>query len=170
MPPIITSLDAELSDTESARSAQTPRSSTPKFNMSRKKAREMRLRSDKFADVQGPGLVRCLNCGTSITLSKKSEYDAWHWLRHRTSCLKRTKKRGRRMQSTSSAESSPVSSARALTPNEEDDETQHSEIASVGSPLDRAPALQPDIPVSYDWQSWDWSQVKSRFPGPDHLF
>ncbi|KAJ7696556.1 hypothetical protein B0H17DRAFT_1130946 [Mycena rosella] len=123
----------------------------------------MRLRTDKLVEVQSPTLVRCLNCGASIKLSLKSEYDASHWLRHRTRCVKKTKEREeeRGMQPTSSASSSttgssPAFSARALTPHDDDDELPRIAIAD---PL----ALPADFPVFYDWQSWDWSQLKSRF-------
>ncbi|KAJ7917510.1 hypothetical protein B0H13DRAFT_323573 [Mycena leptocephala] len=128
---------------------------------SKKKLREMKLRADTLADVQSPTLVHCLNCGGAIKLSHKSEYDASHWLRHRTRCVKKSKAREvERIQaplsmasSTTSLStgSSPASSTRALTPHADDD-TIEPQIA------DSLP--QPEFP---DWQSWDWSKVKSRF-------
>ncbi|KAJ7130646.1 hypothetical protein C8R44DRAFT_67337 [Mycena epipterygia] len=166
MPPYITPRDADLSDAESARSAQPP--SAP----SKKEQREMRLREDKLADVQGPTLVHCLNCGAAIKLSLKSEYDASHWIRHRTRCVKKTKAREleRGMQSASStAGSSPTTSARALTPHDDDDSRMGAPRPriTIPDPLDRTrPALRTDFPVFYDWQAWDWSQLKSRFDTP----
>jgi hypothetical protein len=147
---------------------------------SKKKLREMKLRADTLADVQSPTLVHCLNCGGAIKLSHKSEYDASHWLRHRTRCVKKSKAREVEMiqvgflstyidclflspsylqapssmvSSTTSMStgSSPASSTRALTPHADDD-TIEPQIADS--------LLQPDFP---DWQSWDWSKVKSRF-------
>ncbi|KAJ7446776.1 hypothetical protein FB451DRAFT_787536 [Mycena latifolia] len=164
MPPYIAPRDAESSAAESARTTSLP---------SRKQLREMRLRADKLADVQSPTLVRCLNCGTTIKLSLKSEYDASHWLRHRARCVKKTKAREeeREMQPTSSASSttvsSPASSPRALTPHDGDDEVETSlpEIAIT----DATAAHPTDSPVFYDWQSWDWSQLRSRFTVSKHL-
>ncbi|KAJ7091451.1 hypothetical protein B0H15DRAFT_836144 [Mycena belliarum] len=151
---------AELSDSESAR--------TPSSAPSRKQLREMRLRADKLADVQSPTLIRCLGCGASIKLSVKSEYDASHWLRHRTRCVKKAKAREDervaqpRSSASSTTGSSPASSERALTPHDEDDEG--------GLRLaDPTAALRTDYPVFYDWQSWDWSQLKSRFLVSKHL-
>ncbi|KAJ7782000.1 hypothetical protein DFH07DRAFT_393018 [Mycena maculata] len=151
------SQDAEL---ESVRSLPAPTSdSVP----SRRQVRERNLRADKLVEVLTPTLVRCLNCGATIKLSLKSEYDASHWLRHRTRCVKKSKARelGRTsMQSASStASSSPTSSARALTPHDDDDDDEHPAIAST-------PALRSDIPIFHEWKSWSWSQVKSRFPLP----
>ncbi|KAJ7642775.1 hypothetical protein DFH06DRAFT_606842 [Mycena polygramma] len=129
--------------------------------LSRKKAREMKLRADKLADVQSPTLVHCLNCGAAIKLSHKSEYDASHWLRHRGRCLKKSKAReveralmkAAVLSATSSSTGSspsPASSERALTPPDDND-AQQPRIAD------------PEFP---DWQSWDWSKLKSRFLPP----
>ncbi|KAJ7255491.1 hypothetical protein B0H12DRAFT_534981 [Mycena haematopus] len=125
---------------------------------SKKRIREMKLRADKLADVQSPTLVNCLNCGTKIKLSYKSDYDASHWLRHRAACVRRTGAREvqkRKPTSTSAASSStgsPASSARALTPPDD-----------VDDPIDTEPFPVLALP---DWKSWDWSKVKSRFLSP----
>ncbi|KAJ6581633.1 hypothetical protein B0H19DRAFT_1251817 [Mycena capillaripes] len=138
-------------------------SSPPAAAPSKKKMREMKLREDKLADVQSPTLVHCLNCGSTIKLSHKSEYDASHWLRHRTRCVKKTQAREleRRMQPASSpasstTRSSPASSVRALTPPDDEDATQIVD-----------PFAQTDLPAAHgNWQDWNWSQLKSRFIAP----
>ncbi|KAJ7180763.1 hypothetical protein C8R46DRAFT_1345013 [Mycena filopes] len=158
-----------------------PAPSTP----SRKKLRELKLRADKLVDVQGPTLVRCLLCGAMIKLSTKSEFDASHWLRHRARCVKRSKAAregaavgagaGARAQvgllppprssgassSDSAASVSPTLSARALTPQEEDDDADSEEGG-----VDSDPSQQTHADDFLVWQSWDWSQLKSRFFPP----
>ncbi|KAJ7170469.1 hypothetical protein C8R43DRAFT_91884 [Mycena crocata] len=137
----------------------------------------MKLRGDKLADVQTPTLVRCLNCGTHIKLSPKSDYDASHWIRHRTRCVKKTKAREleKEMQlspSSSATGSSPASSARALTPHDGEDEMDASQPI-IPDPLDsgsRTHVFHTDYPIYHDWQSWQWSQLKSRFKAPKQLF
>ncbi|KAJ6498315.1 hypothetical protein DFH09DRAFT_335029 [Mycena vulgaris] len=163
MQPYTTPREVDLSDAESA----PARSSSPP-SKTKKQLREMRLRADPLVDVQGPTLVHCLNCGAPIKLSHKSEYDASHWLRHRARCVKKSKareaERGIQPASISRAPSttgsSPASSARALTPHDGDEDIGSSLPGiTTADPL----ALSTDLPVSYDWQSWDWSQLKSRF-------
>jgi hypothetical protein len=137
--------------------------------------------------VQGPTLVHCLGCGGAIKLSTKSDYDASHWLRHRARCAKKTGARGKvslsrrpsvhglwflisiLLQPTSSASAassstgSPASSARALTPPDEH-AIPDPDVADPDDPLDAEPEPEP-IPFP-DWQSWDWSKLKSRFASP----
>ncbi|KAJ7879924.1 hypothetical protein B0H14DRAFT_3434672 [Mycena olivaceomarginata] len=133
---------------------------------SKKKLRELKLRADPLADVQGPTLVHCLGCGGAIKLSTKSDYDASHWLRHRARCAKKTGARGKPTSSASAASSStgsPASSARALTPPDEH-AIPDPDVADPDDPLDAEPEPEP-IPFP-DWQSWDWSKLKSRFASP----
>ncbi|KAJ6518910.1 hypothetical protein C8R45DRAFT_1084978 [Mycena sanguinolenta] len=126
---------------------------------SKKRIREMKLRADKLAEVLSPTLVNCLNCGSKIKLSHKSEFDNSHWNRHRASCVRRTSAGKRKSTSTASSASStgsPASSARALTPPDDD-------TSSADTSLDTEPVPVLELP---DWRSWDWSKVKSRFLSP----
>ncbi|KAF7309880.1 hypothetical protein MIND_00360300 [Mycena indigotica] len=130
---------------------------------SKKKLRELKLRADSLVDVLSPTLVRCLNCGTTIKLSYKSDYDASHWTRHRGRCLKKTKTRETPKETRVSlpvqssphdGNSSSPGSSRAATPEAED----KSEYQSV--PINYADLTQR-------WKSWDWSQLRSSFIVPN---
>ncbi|KAK7025206.1 hypothetical protein R3P38DRAFT_2953289 [Favolaschia claudopus] len=130
--------------------------------ITKKKIREMRLREDPLADVQNPGLVVCLNCGSPIKLSTKSDYDSSHWNRHRTRCLKKYKKSTKPSSvsppSSESSTVSPSSTTRLLTPPpDEDGDVMMPFIAGEDDYEPPAPLPLPD------WQSWNWSLVKSRF-------
>ncbi|KAJ6619876.1 hypothetical protein B0H10DRAFT_1127251 [Mycena sp. CBHHK59/15] len=179
MPPYISESNAQDidSDLESALSSQTPSPAPPdphtSKHKSKKKEREMKLRADALADVQSPTLVHCLNCGAAIKLSLKSEYDTSHWVRHRTRCLRRSKVQeavkfrtpAPASSSESSTRSSPASSARALTPHDDEDvkiSAPHTGI-TIADLLD---APRDDYYEYSDWRSWDWSQLKSRFAMP----
>ncbi|KAJ7623145.1 hypothetical protein FB45DRAFT_1031087 [Roridomyces roridus] len=153
---------AELSDVESVPS------STTSPGMSRKQGREAKLREDVLCEVLNGTCVRCLNCGQNIKLSLKSDFDASHWLRHRGRCLKRSRALEKAAQS---VETSPTSSARALSipPAEE---AVDSEIPDVTDPSLDTPAATLDVqppPEWQSWQTWDWSQLKCRFPVPKDL-
>jgi hypothetical protein len=56
--------------------------------------REEQLRSDPHVDVLGPEEVKCLLCGSTIKLSKKSAYDSYHWVTHKKRCIERMKRSG----------------------------------------------------------------------------
>ncbi|KAI0701487.1 hypothetical protein BC835DRAFT_213312 [Cytidiella melzeri] len=54
------------------------------------KAREKRLQEDELVLIITPQLVQCKRCLAEIKLSKKSQYDTFHWYQHRERCLKRS--------------------------------------------------------------------------------
>lgn len=57
--------------------------------MTGEKAREKKLQEDELVHIISPQLVQCKRCSTEIKLSKKSQFDTFHWYQHRERCLKK---------------------------------------------------------------------------------
>jgi hypothetical protein len=66
-----------------------PPLSTRGGRLTGEKAREKKLLDDELVIIISPQLVQCKRCAAEIKLSKKSQFDTFHWYQHRERCLKR---------------------------------------------------------------------------------
>ncbi|KAK7685666.1 hypothetical protein QCA50_011010 [Cerrena zonata] len=104
------------------------------------KLRERKLLEDDMCKIINPKRVQCRRCGIEIQLSKKSDFDACHWNKHRERCLKKKPDNGAHNKR-------PRERKRMLTWPTEVRIISGARAASLAS---TTPSLSPDIDVDID--------------------